>query len=489
MKFSKKISIFLLLTALLLGTYFRFKNIGYDLVFNYDSARDMLAIRNIVINHKPTLIGPTTGIEGVFVGPAFYYIMAIPFLLSGGDPLSGAILTAIIGIATIFLGYVFIKKIFKSAFLSFAAAFLISFSPLLISYSRFPLNPNFFPFFIILFYLLLYYIGLGKTKYLIPLCFILGLSFSFEMATAIFLFPTVFLFILWNKIKIPLKTLALSAAVLFTTFLPQILFELRHQFLMTNALIRYLTTKESFGGSNTAFLKERIAFFFDNIKTTLIVREQYIPGQSTIINLVIIISLLIIIYKSFSKNKDRLGYRIFFVWIFVSLLGLLFYKNSIWGWYMIPLYPAFAVLPAILFKSLNKFISIVILFVILFANSQMWINPVPPDEKIRWVLLRDQIKAVDFVYKDTAANNFNAYVYVPYVIDYPYQYLWLWYGEKKYQKTPSNNQEKIFYLIAEPDYTQTDRRKDWLKQYESQGTMISKTEFEPQITVYKYERK
>lgn len=484
----KKINFLLLLLALILGTYFRFKNIGYDLVFNYDTARDMLAIRNIVVNHKLTLIGPTTGIEGIFVGPFYYYSMIIPFILSGGDPLSGAIVIAIFGVAAILMGFLFIKKIFKNSFLAISGAFLIAFSPLLISYSRFPIHTNYFPFFIILFYFLLYYIGLGKTKYLPVVSVILGLSFSFEAATAIFLFPTVILFILWNKIKISLKNYILSAVILIITFLPQILFELRHKFLMTNSLIRYLTTKESFGTASQNFLKERLAYFFDNIKTTLIVREHYFPGQNFIIETVIILSLILLVYKSFRTKDFKISYRIIFLWIFVSLTGLLFYKNSVWGWYMIPLYPAFAILPVILFKNLNKYLSIVILAIIILANSQMWIHPAKSDDKTRWVLLRDQIKAVDYVYQDAKTEKFNAYVYVPYVIDYPYQYLWLWYGQKKYQNTPSITNEKIFYLIAEPNRTQPDRKETWLKQYESQGKIISKKEFDPGIVVYKYQR-
>lgn len=449
----------------------------------------MLAIRNIVVNHKLTLIGPTTGIEGIFVGPFYYYSMIIPFILSGGNPLSCAVVIAIFGVAAIFLGFLFIKKIFKNNFLSISAALLISFSPLLISYSHFPIHTNYFPFFIILFYLLLYYVGLGKTKYFPVVCFLIGLSFSFEAATAIFLFPTVFLFLIWNRIKIPTKTKILSIIILLASFLPQILFELRHNFLMTNSLIRYLTTEESFGRSNPAFFKERFAYFFDNIKTTIIVREETFPLQNQIINLIIIISLIIIIYKSFFAKQGRLGYRIFFLWIFVSLGGLLFYKNSIWGWYMIPLYPAFAMLPVIIFKSLNKYLSLIILLLILFANSQMWIHPNPPDEKTRWVLLRDQIKAVDFVYQDSVGRPFRVDVYVPYLIDYPYQYLWLWYGQKKYQRQPSKENEDMLYLIAEPNVTQPDLRQAWIDRHKTEGEVVATKEIDPGISVIKYERK
>lgn len=484
----KKIEIALLLIALLLGTYFRFKNIGYDLIFNYDTARDILVVRDIVVNHKITLLGPTTAIEGLFVGPLFYYLLVIPFILSGGDPVSGAVMTAIFGIITIFLGYYFVKEIFKSRRLGILSAYFIAFSPLLISYSRFPLNPNQFPMTILLFYLFLYKVGQGKTRYLPVVSFLLGISFNFEISTAIFLLPTIVLYIVWNKIKVTLKNYIISLSVLIATLLPQLFFELRHNFLMTNSLIRYLTTKESFGVMSITFFKERLLYFFDNIKTTLIVREELFRGQNIIIELVIILSLILIIYKSFKLNKEIKAYRLLFAWIFVSILGLLFYKNSIWGWYMIPLFPAFAIMPVILFKHINKYISLLIFGLIIIANSQMWLNPTPQNDKTRWVLLRDQEKAVDYVYTDSKGQPFNAYVYVQYGIDYPYQYLWVWYGQKKYGRVPSKPEEKIFYLIAEPNKAMPDRREGWLKDYLPHGKIVSEVEIDPGILVQKYER-
>lgn len=485
---SKSEKLFLLL-ALFLGAYFRFKNIGYDLVFNYDSARDMLVVRDLVVNHKLTLLGPTTGIQGVFLGPIYYYLLAIPYILSGGNPVSGAIMMAIFGIVTIFLGFYLFRKIFRSTKLGIISAYFIAFSPLLISYSRFPLNTNPFPMVILLFYFFLYRIGQGRTRYLPLVCLLLGISFSLEAATAIFLIPTVALFIIWNKIRISLKNYVASISVLIACFLPQIFFELRHNFLMANSLIRYFNSKESFGSINAPFVKERLLYFFDNIKTTLIVREELFKGQSFIITVILLLSLLILVYKSIKNNKDILAYRLVFVWIFVSLTGLLFYKNSIWGWYMIPLFPVFAALPVVLFKSLPSIFSFLLFSLIIFANSQMWLKPSIVNDKTRWVLLRDQKKAVDYVYKSSNGLAFNAYVYVPYVIDYPYQYLWIWYGNQNYHLMPSLQEEKFYYLIAEPNRTQPDLRQSWLKSYGQNGTKVSEIEIDPGILVQKFERK
>jgi len=334
----------------------------------------------------------------------------------------------------------------------------------------------------------LFKVGQGKTRFLPFVSLLLGLSFSFEAATAIFLFPTVALFLFWNKTKVTLKNYIVSISVLIVTLLPQLLFELRHNFLMTNSLIRYLTTKESFGGTTGSFLKERLLYFLENIKTTLIVREELFKGQNLIVEIVIIFSLLVLVYKSFKPKKESLPYRVIFVWIFVSLLGLLFYKNSIWGWYMIPLFPAFALLPVVLFKSLNKYLTFLILGLIIIANSQMWISPGKIDDKTRWVLLRDQKKAVDFVYEDSVGRPFRVDVYVPYVIDYPYQYLWLWYGQKKYKSLPSPEREDLLYLIVEPNIDKPSLRQAWIDRHKTEGKVVMTKEIDPGIVIIKYEK-
>ena len=62
--------------------------LNYNFPFTMDQSRDMLDIRQIVVSLHPTLIGPTTSINGVFLGPFYYYFNVIPYFLSGGDPAS-----------------------------------------------------------------------------------------------------------------------------------------------------------------------------------------------------------------------------------------------------------------------------------------------------------------------------------------------------------------------------------------------------------------
>src|SRR5947208_1108732 len=84
---------------ILLGSWLRLSGIfSNSFAFTYDVGRDMLEIRNIVVNHHLTLIGQTTGIQGIFYGPWWYYILVVPFTLSGGNPQGIAFFIALTGI-------------------------------------------------------------------------------------------------------------------------------------------------------------------------------------------------------------------------------------------------------------------------------------------------------------------------------------------------------------------------------------------------------
>ncbi|MBI4157851.1 hypothetical protein HY502_03320, partial [Candidatus Woesebacteria bacterium] len=72
----------LLISAFLLRVY----RVGEILGFYFDQGRDALIIWDLWHSGKLFLIGPTTGIAGIFRGPFYYYLIAPFYLLGGGDP-------------------------------------------------------------------------------------------------------------------------------------------------------------------------------------------------------------------------------------------------------------------------------------------------------------------------------------------------------------------------------------------------------------------
>ena len=81
-----KIVYLLLCITLATGFYLRVYRIDIVLGFYFDQGRDALVIWDLWHKGELFLVGPTTGIAGIFRGPYYYFLIAPFYLLSGGNP-------------------------------------------------------------------------------------------------------------------------------------------------------------------------------------------------------------------------------------------------------------------------------------------------------------------------------------------------------------------------------------------------------------------
>lgn len=101
---AKKISISLILLTLLLAFFLRIYRVWDLLDFHYDQGRGAMVIWNLWHNGKFFLIGPVTGLPGIFLGPFYYYLIAIPYLIGGGNPVYPSIfLSSLVTLGLFFL--------------------------------------------------------------------------------------------------------------------------------------------------------------------------------------------------------------------------------------------------------------------------------------------------------------------------------------------------------------------------------------------------
>src|ERR1035437_29459 len=250
MKKFLKLEYLTLLLIILVGSYFRLQAfLTNSFAFTYDVGRDMLALSSIVHLHKIPLIGATTGLPGIFYGPWWYYILTPFFVVFSGDPRGIALMMSLIGIAVVILSFYFGKKIGGNS-LGLIFASLISVSSIMISLSSQIWNPNIAPFFVILILIVLNKILTESKKSKVVFYFLLGvllmLSVDIEIVYGLLLSVGIILSLLLINKKFNLKSIALFMLVGLVILAPRILFELRHQFLMTKALIVFLGS----GGSS-----------------------------------------------------------------------------------------------------------------------------------------------------------------------------------------------------------------------------------------------
>lgn len=470
----------ILFLIIILGAFLRLQGVFTNsFAFTYDVGRDMLALWDIVYNHKIVLIGATTGIPGVFYGPWWYYMLTPFFLLFKGSPQGIAFILSSIGILAIFLSY-YVGKRIGNVFLGLLAALLTSLSPSMIDLSSQIWNPNIAPIFVLLVFLVLERIYVLKNKAKLSYFFILGtllaLNIDIEILWGILfsLGVIISLFVVLRK-NLTLKKnvfIALGAIMIIS---PRIIFELRHNFIMTKSFFAFLSAKNLEDKPDLYhFLENRFFTHLGEFSKSFMYENNYL--------IVLLFVAGIISSLLFYKNTTRLV-KDFILTSFIVLLvfytGTLIFGRALWPHYLVGLPIIYIFLFSInIFLLRKKFqnlfiLSTIILLILLFGlQSKVLINKI---NNSYWegnaALYRNQLFVVDYVYKQANNNNFKYVVYTPPVHDYTYKYLFKWYGKSKYNYSP-NEEARTAYFIIEPDLDYPDRPKWWLEARVKDGKII-----------------
>ena len=266
------------------------------------------------------------------------------------------------------------------------------------------------------------------------------------------------------------------------TLLPQIIFDLRHQFIMSRAILRHLS-ENSGNGFNFLNRFQVIASSFYDTFLPILMNHKMFTG--------IILLLSVPLAYNFIKEakKDKLVY-VSMIFIAVPFLGYLILPVTVNPWHLGGDMAVSLILIAYLLKKLmegrivSKLISVALSISIVWFGllniGNFFLNDLGKPN-LDPSLYKNEISAIDYVYQKAAGQNFKVYTYLPSVYDYPYQYLFWWYGQKKYGYIPGEyvyspnkptyipSQEKfqgvkdnfsgLIFLIKEPDRIQT--RQAW----------------------------
>src|SRR3989344_8893911 len=97
----------LLVGLLLIGLFFRSYKIVERFEFAHDGDLYSWIVKDIVVNHHIRLIGQLTSAPGIFIGPAFYYLLVPFFILTKMDPIGTIYFALLVGLITI-ISYYFV---------------------------------------------------------------------------------------------------------------------------------------------------------------------------------------------------------------------------------------------------------------------------------------------------------------------------------------------------------------------------------------------
>lgn len=338
------------ITALL-----RLYRIDEYMTFRGDEGRDALVMRKILINYDFPLLGPPTSIGNMYLGPLYYYMIAIPMFIFWLNPVAAAVLVALIGTATVFLIYYLTRVWFgmKSAII---ASVLYSFSPVNIIYSHSSWNPNPAPFFSLIIFFGLY--KLNQTKNFLWLVLVGGsLAFAVQMHyLALILAPIVVTLVLreiflTHKKKSQVKNLILGNILGIMIFLflmsPLLIFDLKHNFMNYKAISTFFGDRQTTVNLNLFNTFGRIIPIYQH---NLVERYMALknPFAGIVVSVLVLVPVILVLFQYIKRKVIYWPLMTVSLWLIIGVLGLAIYKQTIYDHYLGFLNPA----PFILFGSL-----------------------------------------------------------------------------------------------------------------------------------------
>jgi len=420
-----KLTYLLLGIIVLVALFVRWYRTGTILGFYFDQGRDALVVYDLWNQGKFFLIGPTTGIAGIFRGPFYYYLITPFYFLGRGDPVVPANMLSALTVVAIILMYSFAAKAFDRK-TGIIAAFLAGFSFYLVFASRWLSNPT--PMLLLSMGLIwsMYLVMQGKKWAWVLIAFISGTSlFHFGSSGEFFYFPAIAIFLIWQRKNFPsLMVIFTSILAFLVTAAPLVLFDFRHDGILHKNILQFISGEDTFRSDFWQVLRTRLAFYYSVAWSKLF--PSLTPIREGLLALFGIAFLLR--FKNMWKND---GFKLLFLIIISPVVGLLFFQGNfgnIYDYYLTGYYLVFILLFSVVAREIWRFLPgkvIILVFLVLFATSNLELisarlrdNADGPET----ILLGNQKQALDWIYEDAGEIPFNTDVYVPPVIPYAFDF-------------------------------------------------------------------
>jgi len=392
----------------------------------FDPGRDMLlSLGNL---KKFTLIGPPTGIPGVFYGVWWIWALSLSQLISL-DPRVAAFLVAFLPYAILMPW--FCKKLFN---IKIAIILWTLFICTFYGYATALWNVHPAP---LVFLIVVYFLVKKFPKNVLLIGFLVGqaINFNVSFGSAIFFGAIAYLVILLlknSKISLGKKILLLTifCAGTLVSFAPFLVFEARHGFNQIK-VIQNTLYQAVIGGkavvSVKGLIKSQILFHF------LFGPEKLFYLPKIISWLAILGSFVyIFIFQRLTTNDKRL--LILLATTLGSMLLLYFgWRNPVWEYHFIgyeTLLLLFCGFLAVKFEPFYYFLIIITLWAMFNRSLVLYREFTGPAFSVQDLKTKQHI--VDLIYKDAQNNQFSFFAYNPAIYTWDYDYLFL-ASQKKYQ--------------------------------------------------------
>ena len=450
----------------------RLINFKQLLYFTWDQGRDYFAVRKIVQGDL-TLIGPTTGLHGFYLGPLWFYLGVPGYLLGQGSPFFFSLWYVLITLAAIPLfGWLSIYLFPKNKLLQLSLFSLFCFSSGSIEGCVRIWNPM-----IAIPLMMSFYILLMKSRKNVPLNFLafifLGLALQAEFAYAVLFIPLGFfaLLILYGKKFV--KPFLYAGAGLGLTFLPLLLFEIKNKLVMTTGLISHFTST----ANQIPWLKlwrERPRVLLTITKTQLI--GNYSGTFSWIIFIFLTFLILMVAKKVISSVKRKVDHQwiVLIIFVFGPYLFYMFWRGNEGNFFDYYLTSHFVFLWPLIVKGLEILLAKNNLKQLVFCLSSLFLIVYSSYRVISFRLFHPGNEAGYDVMEKTVNQLFDwlqqdglnpgvMAVFTPNVNTEHYDAIIHWVAKQRHRQSPITVFENPnrWYLLIEPSGHQTVLLKEW----------------------------
>ncbi len=339
------VEFWILVFILLVASVCRLYKIDIYMTFLGDEGRDAIIVRRLLTEGHPPLIGPGTSIGNMYLGPLYYYMMAIPLLLANFNPVGPAIQVALLGVITV--GFVwYVGRLWFGKIAGITAAIFFAISPTIILYSRSSWNPNIMPFFSLLTMYSVWKVWKEKKfQWLI----VSAVAFAFVMQShylGILLLPTIFIF--WFLTLLGLRSdkgwkpeirkyvkNTITASVIFLGLMsPLFFFDVRHEWINTKALYTFLTVRQETVSIRPWNSLPKIPEIFNFLNSSVIAAKDKTGTSGASALLIAGLALTLLINYRAKRNFWIQGELLFLIsWLGFGLIGLGLYKQNIYDHY------------------------------------------------------------------------------------------------------------------------------------------------------------
>jgi hypothetical protein len=415
--------------------------------YAYDNAKDSLVLAQIWIHKKPALLGAVTSLEGLYQGPFWYYALFPLNIIFGFHPLASILTVVILGMLTTWLFWKYLGRL--EAFLYTVSSVVIpthqtAWSPYLTMFStawalviltRLKQKP--------------------KTSHLILLGLSTSVLFHSQTAYGVVFSLLLVIVLLLKKIKPAIRQSALAILAFLIPFTPQLVFEIRHDFLQTRSVIRFLTNYQheaarvQINQTGLARIWEVATYIASNGW------ESLLPYRLAIPPILLTGLMALLLFALINQKKGPLKTQVKTI-ILPMILGPLFLYSflPVKSFYLVGLTPFWIWAGAQLIKTKLQFLSrpLVVVFlglaiITVFVSRSRYLTLAQTDR----ILFEPKRKAVEKAYQLAGNQPFTSYHYLPEVYDYPYQHIYQFTARQKKRPLPV----EYCYAPGETAYMQT----------------------------------